>query len=44
MSAGWREHCDVLLRIPMTGSASSLNAAVAGSVLLHEAMRRRAGG
>jgi tRNA G18 (ribose-2'-O)-methylase SpoU len=27
----------------MTGSASSLNAAVAGSVLLHEAMRRRAG-
>ena len=44
MSAGWREACDVLLRIPMTGRASSLNAAVAGSILLHEAMRRRSAG
>jgi TrmH family RNA methyltransferase len=42
LTAAWREHCDVLLRIPMVGSASSLNAATAGSILLYEAMKRRA--
>jgi tRNA G18 (ribose-2'-O)-methylase SpoU len=42
MSAAWRENCDVLLRIPMTGSASSLNASAAGSITLYEAMRHRA--
>lgn len=41
MTAAWRESCDVLLRIPMMGSASSLNAATAGSIVLYEAMRRR---
>jgi hypothetical protein len=44
MTGAWRESCDVLLRIPMVGSASSLNAATAGSVVLYEAMQRRAGG
>jgi len=41
MSAGWRESCDVIAEIPMTGSASSLNASVAGSVALYEARRQR---
>jgi TrmH family RNA methyltransferase len=44
LSAGWREACDVLVRIPMAGRASSLNAATAGSVVLYEAMRQRSGG
>lgn len=35
-----RESCDFLVRIPMRGSVSSLNAAVAGSLALHEAWRR----
>lgn len=43
MSAGWRESCDVLARIPMAGSASSLNMATAGSLVLYEAMRQRLG-
>ncbi len=42
LSAAWRERCDVLVRIPMTGSASSLNAASAASVMLYEAARQRA--
>ena len=33
--------CDLLVRTPMTGSASSLNAAVSGSIALSEAMRQR---
>ncbi|MET0234113.1 MAG: RNA methyltransferase [Kibdelosporangium sp.] len=41
LSAGWREACDHMLRIPMTGSASSLNAANAGTVVLYEAARQR---
>jgi len=43
MSAGWRESCQTLARIPITGSASSLNAANAGSIALYEAARQRAG-
>lgn len=43
MSAAWRQACDTLLRIPMAGSASSLNAATAGSIVLYEATRRRVG-
>lgn len=43
MSAGWRESCDVLARIPMTGHASSLNAATATTALLYEALRQRRG-
>ena len=43
LSAAWREACDVMVRIPITGSASSLNAANAGTVALYEAARQRAG-
>lgn len=42
MSHAWREACDRLLSIPMVGSASSLNAAIAGSIVLNEALRQRA--
>lgn len=41
MSAGWLKACDEIVAIPMTGSASSLNAACAGSIVLYEAMRQR---
>lgn len=41
MSAGWREACDVIAEIPMSGSASSLNASVAGSLALYEISRQR---
>lgn len=41
MSRGWTEACGTTVRIPMVGSASSLNAAVAGSVVLYEAARQR---
>jgi len=37
-----RETCDVLIRLPMRGQVSSLNAAVAGSVALYEVWRQRA--
>jgi len=36
-----REHCDLLLNIPMTGSVSSLNVSVATGVFLFEAVRQR---
>jgi 23S rRNA (guanosine2251-2'-O)-methyltransferase len=36
-----RERCDFLLTVPMEGQVSSLNAAVAGSVVLYEAWRQR---
>ncbi len=36
-----RERCDFLLRLPMFGQVTSLNAAVAGSVVLYEALRQR---
>jgi 23S rRNA (uridine2479-2'-O)-methyltransferase len=42
MTAAWREACDHVLRIPMAGTASSLNAASAGTVLFYEALRQRA--
>ena len=41
LSAAWREACDRIVRIPITGSASSLNAATAGSIALYEAARQR---
>lgn len=41
LSAGWREACDVIARIPMGGAASSLNAASAATVTLYEAARQR---
>ena len=37
-----REHCDLLIRLPMYGRVNSLNAAVAGSIALYEALRQRA--
>jgi 23S rRNA (guanosine2251-2'-O)-methyltransferase len=36
-----REHCDILLNIPMAGSVSSLNVSVATGVFLFEAVRQR---
>ncbi len=36
-----RERCDWLAAIPMRGAVSSLNAAVAGSLALYEAIRQR---
>src|SRR5215472_14920692 len=36
-----REHCDLLIRIPMRGHIGSLNAAVAGSIALYEIWRQR---
>jgi 23S rRNA (guanosine2251-2'-O)-methyltransferase len=36
-----RRRCDLLMRIPMRGSVGSLNAAVAGSILLFEALGQR---
>jgi tRNA G18 (ribose-2'-O)-methylase SpoU len=41
LSAAWREACDVTVRIPIGGSASSLNAAAAATVALYEAARQR---
>lgn len=41
LSNGWREACDRIVRIPMTGAASSLNAAAAATVVLYEAARQR---
>jgi len=37
-----RQHCDVLLRIPMSGKISSLNVSVAAGVVLFDWKRRRA--
>jgi 23S rRNA (guanosine2251-2'-O)-methyltransferase len=36
-----REHCDFLARIPLHGSIDSLNASVAGALVLFEAARQR---
>ena len=36
-----RKRCDLLVRIPMHGRIDSLNAAVAGSILLYEAASQR---
>lgn len=41
LSAAWRDACDRLARIPITGSASSLNAATAAGIALYEAARQR---
>ena len=37
-----RQHCDVLVRIPMSGKISSLNVSVAAGVVLFDWKRRRA--
>ncbi len=39
-----RRRCDLLVRIPMRGRIESLNAAVAGSILLYEAAAQRGPG
>src|SRR5205823_6550407 len=36
-----REHCDLLVKLPMHGHINSLNAAVAGSIAVYEALRQR---
>jgi 23S rRNA (uridine2479-2'-O)-methyltransferase len=41
LSAAWRELCDHVVRIPMVGRASSLNAANAATTVLYEASRQR---
>ena len=41
ISAGWRSACDVVAHIPISGAASSLNAAAAASIALYEAARQR---
>jgi 23S rRNA (guanosine2251-2'-O)-methyltransferase len=38
-----RETCDFLVRLPMAGQVESLNAAVAGSIVLYLARQARAG-
>jgi 23S rRNA (guanosine2251-2'-O)-methyltransferase len=38
-----REHCDLLLKLPMRGAIESLNASVAGSIALFEGVRQREG-
>ncbi len=38
-----RRRCDAVVRIPMLGHVSSLNASVAGSILLYEASSQRGG-
>ncbi len=42
LSSAWRDACDHLVRIPMSGTASSLNAATAASIVLYESARQRA--
>ena len=41
MSAAYRDLCDVTVKIPMYGSASSLNVACATSIMLYEIDRQR---
>ena len=36
-----REHCDVVVKLPMLGAVESLNVSVAAGVLLYEALRQR---
>jgi 23S rRNA (guanosine2251-2'-O)-methyltransferase len=36
-----KQKCDFLVRLPMVGQVNSLNAAVAGSIVLYEAARQR---
>jgi 23S rRNA (guanosine2251-2'-O)-methyltransferase len=41
LSPAVRRRCDLMVRIPMQGAIGSLNAAVAGSILLFEALGQR---
>jgi len=39
-----RKHCDFVLQLPMRGQVTSLNASVAGAVVLYEAFRQQSAG
>src|SRR5690349_9290831 len=41
LTAAWRDLCDLSVRIPITGAASSLNAANAATAILYEITRQR---
>ena len=41
MSRLVKENCDVLLKIPMKGNISSLNASVSAGIVTYEAVRQR---
>ncbi|WP_143521246.1 TrmH family RNA methyltransferase, partial [Pseudomonas sp. 2995-1] len=41
MSRLVKEKCDFLVRIPLAGNVTSLNASVAASLLMYEVHRRR---
>lgn len=41
LSAGYKQLVDVMVKIPMQGSASSLNVAVATSIIIYEVNRQR---
>ncbi|NEE03976.1 RNA methyltransferase [Phytoactinopolyspora halotolerans] len=41
MSRAWRDGCDTIVRIPIDGAASSLNAAAAATAVLYETARQR---
>ena len=36
-----KENCDILVKIPMVGKINSLNAGVAGAILMYEVLRQR---
>jgi len=36
-----KEQCDFIVKMPMVGKINSLNASVAGSILMYESMRQR---
>ena len=36
-----KENCDIVVRIPMKGNMSSLNASVAGAIMMYEVCRQR---
>ncbi|MFD3155597.1 23S rRNA (guanosine(2251)-2'-O)-methyltransferase RlmB [Haloimpatiens sp. FM7330] len=41
MSRLTKEKCDVLVKIPMTGKINSLNASVAGGIIMYEILKQR---
>jgi tRNA G18 (ribose-2'-O)-methylase SpoU len=41
LTSAWRDLCDLTVRIPITGAASSLNAASAATAVLYEITRQR---
>jgi 23S rRNA (guanosine2251-2'-O)-methyltransferase len=36
-----KEHCDLIVRLPMQGKVNSLNASVATGIIIFEIMRQR---